>query len=354
MSMKTVVVGFIFLCTLSALAVAFIYSSSAGSKQKVLVAKTRSAIQTDQQLSADVDEVISALSAPGHPGTDTASETDVTRSRLNPGCIAKKLNKYRAVNTGRVYHHPPIIHYAKLSHSASRVSLNFREYTSVLSVFKFLQPQQIFFHVYTGTSIGGKYWDIIKGWDGVQVNINVISPVSRINGKYVPYIQHEADYVKLREVYHHGGIAMDFDVVIVNATRLRYEQQLSECVLSEEGEYINGGFYSCIKASPYLEKWLKGYDTDYKPDLWLHNVSYKPRDLLIDPHSSVCYNVYLDNTICIHPNWGKQKEWLGSGVVWQAKTAAHYFVKKGIHNDGEALLKENHSLAKLLQFVHKA
>jgi len=76
--------------------------------------------------------------------------------------------------------------------------------------------------------------------------------------------------------------------------------------------------------------------------------------LLTDP-KGVCYNVYLDDTICIHPNWGKQRQWLNrNGVEWRTKTAAHYFVKDRIYHDGEGLLEENHSLAELLQYVHNA
>ena len=272
-------------------------------------------------------------------------------AKINPGCLERRLNRYRAVDTGEIYHHPKIIHYAKLSPGGGPCSLNFREYTSVLSVYKFLQPEKFIFHVYT--SMDGHYWEVIRQWKDVKIEVNKISRVQYIGGKPVTWIQHEADYIKLRELFHHGGIAMDFDVIIVNATRLKYEQRLSECVLSEEGEYINGGFQSCIKNSPFIKKWLEGYDTDYRPHLWLHNVSFKPTSILLDKKDSVCYNVYLDDTICVHPNWGNQREWLRkNGVQWRSKTAAHYFVKSNIQNDNEKILGENHSLAELLQYVH--
>ena len=50
---------------------------------------------------------------------------------------------------------------------------------------------------------------------------------------------------------------LDFDVLIFNGTRLRLEQSLSECVLAVEIldpklNYINGGFYSCIKNSKFM------------------------------------------------------------------------------------------------------
>lgn len=300
------------------------------------------------------DEVAPPIS--GETSVAVTSRQEATTSGssniINPGCKEKKLNKYRPIDMGQEYHYPSIVHYAKLTWGGNSVSLNFREYTSVLSVYKFLQPERIIFH--TNTDMVGKYWDQIKSWRNVQVEVKKIPRVRSIGGRNVGYIQHEADYVKLRALYNYGGVTLDFDVVIVNGTKLKQEQKISECVLSEEGEYINGGFHSCIQHSSFIAKWLEGYDHDYKPELWLHNVSYKPTALLTGKDSTVCYNVYLDDTISIKPHWGKQKEWLKNKVQWRTKTAAHYFVKTGIKNDNEQILKENHSLAELLRYVHEA
>lgn len=276
---------------------------------------------------------------------------NMSTDKVNPGCIERKLAKYRAIDSGKVYHHPPLVHYAKLARGSKASSINFREFTSVLSVYKFLKPEKITFHTYG--DITGRYWDEVNSWNKVHVELNKISPVRKIGGKPVRYIQHEADYIKLRALRQYGGLALDFDVVIINATRLHQKQRLSECVLSEEGEYVNGGFYSCIRNSSFVAKWLESYDQDYRPDLWLHNVSYRPTNLLIGGHfNGTCYNIHLDDTISINPNAGNRRYWLSNKVQWTMKTAAHYFVKTGIPNDGEGLLKQNHSLAHLLQYVH--
>ena len=270
----------------------------------------------------------------------------------NPGCIERKLSRYRSLDTGRVYHHPSIVHYAKLSGGSGDVALTFRDYTSVLSVYKFLQPERIIFHTYTGMT--GKYWDVIRDWKNVRVEIDKIPPVNVIGGKRPFYIQHQADYVKLRALYELGGVTMDFDVIMVNGTQLKQEQKISECVLSEEFQYVNGGFHSCIAKSPFIAKWLDGYHKDYKPELWLHNVSFKPAGILLKD-TDVCYNLYLDDTISTHPNWGKRNEWLKNGVSWRYKTATHYFLRIGmVPNDDEHLLQADHSLGQLFRYVHEA
>ena len=277
--------------------------------------------------------------------------TALSASVQNPGCKAKTLHAYKALDVGKVYQYPSIVHFAKLGNSV--MQLNFREYTSVLAVYKFLRPERIMFHTYTGLS--GNYWDKINSWKDVQVEVNKIPRVNTIGGKNVVWVQHQADYVKLSMVYKYGGTALDFDVIIINGARLKYEQSLSECVLAEETDFINGGFYSCVQNASFMADWLESYEKDYRPRLWLHNISYRPLNLLTDKDRKVCYNVHLDDTICLFPSWSMNREWLKhDGVKWRTKTAAHYFVKNGIPHDGEGLLDENFSLAELIKYVHNA
>ena len=366
--MKKVVV-FIF-AALVVIALVVIYASSSGKKIQVILDERIVFSQAESK-----PETMSQLESserPGNPRSDFSNATSVVRSSdnnffsskqqqpsssgtspvVNPGCLAKDLPKYKAVDTGRVYHHPPIAHYAKLSHSGE-VQLSFREYTSVLSIYKFLKPKRIMFHVYT--SISGKYWDKVKQLKDVEVVVNRVTKVTQIGGKQASWIQHHADFVKLNSVYKHGGVALDFDVILINGTRLKREQSLSECVLAEEHEFINGGFYSCVPNATFMADWLKSYHTDYRPDKWLHNISYHPLNLLTEKSRKKCYNVHLDDTLCLFPSWSMNRDWLKrNGVTWRTKTAAHYFVKNGIPNDGEGLLKEEFSLAELIQYVHNA
>ena len=154
------------------------------------------------------------------------------------------------MDTGRRYYHPPLVHNVKLSTTASE--LGFREYTSVLSVYKFLKPERIVFYTYS--KMIGEYWDKILNFKNVTIEVQQVPVISTIGGKTVKWIQHIADYIKLSKVLEYGGLALDFDVLIINGTRLKLEQSLSECVLAVEIldlklNYINGGFYSCIKNS---------------------------------------------------------------------------------------------------------
>ena len=54
------------------------------------------------------------------------TEATTELEEQNPGCETKGLNNYTAIHVGKVYHHPSIVHYAKLGSSV--MQLNFREY----------------------------------------------------------------------------------------------------------------------------------------------------------------------------------------------------------------------------------
>ena len=288
------------------------------------------------------------------PTGKTHPKPTITPTAINPGCIHRKLSFYEPIDTGRVYHHPPVIQYAKLSASGNPVSLSFRDYMAIMSAYKFLQPERIIIHSY-GT-ITGKFWDQMQRWNRTSVILNKIKRMTAIGGKRFSYISHEADYIKLKGILQYGGVISDFDVIVINGSRLKQKQRISECVLSREGEFVNEGFTSCIKNSSYIREWIEGYHRHYQPQSWIYNACVFPTKLLEDKKSKTCYNLYLDETICLRPNAGKEKfSWLRTnGVDWRSKTAAHYFLKHGFKFEDERLLEENHSFGNVLKYVQNS
>ena len=287
------------------------------------------------------------------PGPPVVASVNST-SYINPGCIKHSLNAYRPIQTSKVYHHPSIVHYIKLSQSGRDTSLSFREYLSVMSAYKLLKPERILVH--SNTNIKGEYWNQAQKWTGTSVEVNRVKRVTQLNGKYVSWIQIAADYVKVSQLLEHGGLVVDFDVIIINGTRLKEEQWRSECVLAQEGDIPNAGFMSCIKNSSFVRRWLSAYHNDYQPSSWLYNSAFVPNNILLGKTSSDCYNIYLDDTICVHPN-AKQapKQWLSPGGVphWRQKTAAHYYLNRVSLPSDDRLLKGDTSFSEMLRYVYE-
>ena len=272
----------------------------------------------------------------------------------NPGCKARKIGKYRPVDTGVVYQHPSLIQYAKLTNNrtATTVQLTFMEYVAVMSAYKFLQPKKIMFHTYT--EISGKYWDLIQKWN-VTVIVNKVDRVERLGGKVVPdsLVTHQADFIKVRGLLEFGGTISDFDVIIINGSEWKRMQRSAECVLSQEYVLINAGFNSCVRNSSFAREWLRGYYTDYKT-YWLYNASERPRSILEDGHTDVCYNMLVVDGIATNPNWSHFPQWLvPNGVDWRRKVAAHYF-NADLKNYGEERVQARNSFGELLRYVLEA
>ena len=242
------------------------------------------------------------------------------------------------------YSHQKIVHYVYVSDASPH--LTFRQYLSVLASHKFFRPERILLH--SNVAPSGKYWDLAVKTTGIEYNH--VERVRRIGGKAPGWVQHEADYIKVSQVLLFGGVALDFDAVILNGTKLRDEQRRGECVLSGENSctYLNIGVFSCVKGSRYLHDWREGYHKDYRPYLWLYNsCTNTPTDLV----KKGIYEVVIDPDISQYPSWSvSKKEWLGTGrkVDWRGKAASHYFCR-GAVQDGTEILDMDNSLGEMFR-----
>ena len=285
--------------------------------------------------------------------TDDNATVRTPTLHINPGCLKRSLGSYKPVEAAAThYKHPSVVHYAKLSTRGTPVTLTFMDYMAMMSAYKFLQPSEIIVHTYG--EISGKYWDLAQKWN-TTVRANKVARVSTLSGRRVSYVQHQADFIKVRSLLEFGGVTSDFDVIVVNGTKMKHMQNISECVLSQEGEYLNNGFTSCIKNSSFVQRWVDAYHTDYKPESWLHNASFKPAGFLQDKKNAICYNMYVVDGIATHPAFSKAGTlWKQrNGVDWRGKVAAHYF-DKSIRKLGEGSLGGDSSIAELLRHVRDA
>ena len=82
-----------------------------------------------------------------------------------------------------------------------------------------------------------------------------------------------ADYAKLKhsQVLDHGGVAVDFDLIFINSTKLCDAQRFSECVLVNQGGKIKISFFSCVKDASYIKAMVESYHKDCRSQL-VYNV----------------------------------------------------------------------------------
>lgn len=276
----------------------------------------------------------------------------------NPGCDTHQLSDFKPVLNGYTYQHPDVVHYVWSNRSPkSEFRMSFTQYVSVLSVHTFFRPTEIIVH--TDAEPVGEFWTKLKKKTNIRTEVVNIS--RKIGTKPAAGVEHAADYYKLKHILlKHGGIVMDFDIVILNGTRLREMQRASECYLGCE-QYctlLNIGFVSCIKNSTFVMQWVNGYETDYRSKdwhVWLYNSGVYPAELLT--RKKHCFNHWIDPDIAQHPDMWTKGDWLvPNRVNWKSKSVAHHFlatlVKIDPHvADEDYYRTSNTPLAQMLRYV---
>ncbi len=180
-----------------------------------------------------------------------------------------------------------------------------------------------------------------------------VPQLSHIGGKKIVSIEHKADYLKLQQLLKFGGVTADFDLLLVNGTRLKQLQKTSECILLQEGNTVCIAFNSCIKNSSFVQMWLDNYNTDFRPSLWTYNSAAVPKNILLS-NKELCFNFHLDDTMCIPDYSETTKYWLKhNGVDWRSKVGSHYYARFFKYVD-EKTLHEDHSLGDIFRYVYYA
>ncbi|OQV14870.1 hypothetical protein BV898_10902 [Hypsibius exemplaris] len=228
-------------------------------------------------------------------------------------------------------------------------SVSFMECLSLLSVLKNLQPDRTLIH----TNVPD-FWpfencsDVIRNWTSVE-----IVPVQRkflMNGQRFISIEHEADVMKLETLYQYGGLALDFDVYIINGARLRETMRSFECFMCDEKypDLLNAGFIGCAKGSRFPKLVLeRSYQSDFRPLSWLWNSGRVPFQLAVEDPSLV--EVVQD--VCNIPAEDRANVLEQRGFYnWTEKMAYHTFY----HNSSvtaETLRQMNSSFGDLLNWI---
>ena len=311
------------------------------------------------------DNTVPALKATDNKATGTAegkATVSSIRPARNPGCDTHRLTDFKPIQNGYIYNHPDVVNYVWSSNNpGSEFHLTFTQYVSVLSVHTFFRPHDIILH--TNAKPAGNYWEKLKQKTNIRVVSNTIS--WNIGNKRAAGVENAVDYYKLKHILlKHGGITMDFDIVILNGKRLREMLAASECYLACEHRcsILNLGFVGCIKNSSFVAEWIHGYETDYRSrdwHDWLYNCGVYPAELLT--RKQRCYNLWLDQEIAMNPDLWTKRDWLQqNGVDWKKKTVAHHFLATLVRIDRHVTEQDTYfrtsesSVAKMIRYVVEA
>ncbi len=225
--------------------------------------------------------------------------------------------------TDCVYNHPEVFNFVIFTDHPDQSVLDFRAYLAIYSVHRFYKPDKVVIHCnYEIRS--NIYWEKLKKLS-TPLETKLTERIRTIGKAYLHpgFITHEVDYFKVMQAFKNGGIYADFDMVVLNGTRLREMQQRSEVILGRDDDPCSktcAGFISCVPDSPLMRKWQESYENDYMPQLLLYNANRVPGNLL--KSCTECYDVIVDPDIS---NWNEAANWREADKInWYKKPVAHY------------------------------
>ena len=263
----------------------------------------------------------------------------------------------------KLYEHPNIVHYIKLSQSerAIHTDLLLLDYVSILSVDRYYKPDKIVIHCNRQPT--GKYWKMAQSLKTKIETRHADRPlaVGRLKKRPIA-IPHEADILKSSIAYDEGGLIIDFDIVILNGEVVRKQQSISECVIGLEREctFVNAGFLSCVPRTKYIQTWRDSYENDYH-NTWggyLYNCGELTARTLRNCPS--CYNVYVDPEVDMNPDAGApggpgpgRDPWKEqNGVQWKHKSVAHILLSHlDLPKDDKILSIHDCSYKDIVKFI---
>ena len=214
---------------------------------------------------------------------------------------------------------PNIIHYIWY-YSPEIKLLRFRQFLSILSVHKIVNPEVIYFH--TDREPSGTYWEHAKKIPNFKINYR--NPPTQLFGKPIKpprYHTSNSNVDRLKILMEYGGIYLDFDTLII---RPLDDLRKYDCTIGlEQEDKACGNIIICHKDAPFLTMWLNSFLDDYRTDNWAYNTGKVRGEISLStiiPMPRKCVANEDTNTL----NQTRCKT-LVSAMLWQWKYQCKYW-----------------------------
>ncbi|KAL4235991.1 hypothetical protein ACF0H5_004379 [Mactra antiquata] len=198
--------------------------------------------------------------------SDTVYSDEVQEMKFGDPCLNRYIQKC-CLDEQRI---PNVVHYVWYK----RGELSFVPFLSFLAVIRFVKPCVIVFH---GAAPYGKYWDAFTYlWPRV-ILLKREAPKT-VFKKPLGYVEHASDIMRIEALINYGGIYMDTDTILVKSVdKLRNYS----CVMSEQTRSLLGSaFIMSEKSGTFVNEWMGGYRSHYKPTSYIYNAMRYPYMLM--------------------------------------------------------------------------
>ena len=227
--------------------------------------------------------------------------------------------------------------------------LRFHHLIAFKAALRFFRPTQIF--LWHNTVPIGTYWDecLYLISPPTQLLMMQIEPPNVILERRVSQVQHKSDVVRMQSLLEHGGLYIDFDVVLLRdiTPLLCYNFTLGQ----EEPKRMNNGFILSIPKAEFLQKWYDSYVTFDFRNWGDHSSAVSGR--LARAYPSLIHVEYYT----IHnPNYHHKDLIYGEGRYFNLTEnyAIHlYYRKHKVNYNSKTLKTLNNTLGRIFRFIYQ-
>ncbi|ELU04130.1 hypothetical protein CAPTEDRAFT_219581 [Capitella teleta] len=223
-------------------------------------------------------------------------------------------------------------------------SLRFHQFISLLSVHKFLQPDEIV--VWNSHAPEGPWWNAFL-LRSPPVTLRHLDPPETVFDRPINITEHKADVARIQVLLRHGGIYLDLDVIILRSfdSLLKHDVTMG----AESPDLLGSGLILSKADSTFLKLWLETYRNFTDGD-WNRFSVRKPMEIA-KAHPDLLHIEWFG----FHrPNWF-EREWIYStGLLWDwsENFAMHLWYRThDTEYEPESIRKLNSTLGEVFRFV---
>ncbi|ELU07691.1 hypothetical protein CAPTEDRAFT_189062 [Capitella teleta] len=238
---------------------------------------------------------------------------------------------------------PNTIHFISLG----QWKFTFLNYLSVKSAHVFAKP--LYMVVHGDTQPHGIWWNRTIT-DIPNIYFAKRNRPLRIQGVYVPWVEHSSDILRIHTVFDNGGIYIDTDVLILKSF---YPLRQFSMTLGRESHYGLGSSIIIAKPrAPFLCHWLSAY-CSYRPFVWnwARYAVWSPHELAAQhPHL-----IHVEDKNLLHPSWHEPDLLFKGNYDWSENYAMHIWHRFGyVPETPEEIMHLNTTIGQVMRHVYQS
>lgn len=256
--------------------------------------------------------------------------------------IAKSNNILENVSKGSSFVVPNIVHFIWFAKDDQREML-FLNFISIYSAYKIQKPDVIMFHC--NHLPRGLWWNEL--WKRVPIRLMHRDPPTTIHGQNIIHLYHQGDVSKIDILIEHGGIYLDYDVIVLNT--LDPLRKYDTVFGKEKPPKVIAGIILASKNALFLRLLKESYRDNYRPLDWDYNCARVAYQIALKRPDLI----YVEPFRLTTPDWGDRNLLWKEVIDWSGLYVIHVMGHFDWNEHSpESIKKQNSTFGQVMRYIY--